>query len=181
MSLKHAILALLDIEQGSGYDLRTRFNNSIGCFWSATHQQIYKELATLADSGLVTYEEFKQEGKPDKKVYEVTDEGKAELTRWLRQPTKEMKVKDPFLIKVFAGAHLGRNELISDLKEHRKLHQETLSKYQNLEALLLSLPTEVLELYKLPYSTMKLGMKIENAWLEWCDELVDDIQKGKVP
>ncbi|MER7163689.1 PadR family transcriptional regulator, partial [Streptomyces lydicus] len=48
MSLPHAILTALLEKPSSGLELTRRFDRSIGYFWSATHQQIYRELGKLA-------------------------------------------------------------------------------------------------------------------------------------
>lgn len=47
MSLPHAILTALLEKPSSGLELTRRFDRSIGYFWSATHQQIYRELGKL--------------------------------------------------------------------------------------------------------------------------------------
>ena len=51
MSLKHAILILLETEPGSGYDLVKRFKAGLGYFWNAKHQQVYQELKKLSAAG----------------------------------------------------------------------------------------------------------------------------------
>ena len=47
MALEHAILVSLAEKSASGYDLARRFDASIGNFWAASHQQIYKVLARM--------------------------------------------------------------------------------------------------------------------------------------
>ena len=78
MGLAHAILVSLSEQSGSGYELARRFDRSIGFFWSATHQQIYRTLRTMEDDGWVHVTPVKQQGRPDKKVYTVADAGRAE-------------------------------------------------------------------------------------------------------
>ncbi|MFZ4189794.1 PadR family transcriptional regulator, partial [Streptomyces pseudogriseolus] len=51
MSLPHAILTALLEKPSSGLELTRRFDRSIGYFWSATHQQIYRELGRLEGGG----------------------------------------------------------------------------------------------------------------------------------
>ncbi len=53
MSLPHAILTALLEKKSSGLELTRRFDRSIGYFWSATHQQIYRELGKLEADGLI--------------------------------------------------------------------------------------------------------------------------------
>ncbi|MCW2521018.1 MAG: PadR family transcriptional regulator, partial [Mycobacterium sp.] len=79
MALPHAILVSLSEQPGSGYELAHRFDRSIGYFWAATHQQIYRTLRTMEDDGWVHVDVVAQRGKPDKKVYGVTADGRAEL------------------------------------------------------------------------------------------------------
>ena len=86
MALPHAILVSLCEQAGSGYDLARRFDRSIGCFWAATHQQIYRTLRSMEDDGWVRVTPVVQQGRPDKKVYTVSDIGRAELARWIAAP-----------------------------------------------------------------------------------------------
>ena len=72
MSLKHAILILLETEPGSGYDLVKRFKAGLGYFWNAKHQQVYQELKKLSEAGWLAFAEETQETRPDKKVYRLT-------------------------------------------------------------------------------------------------------------
>jgi DNA-binding PadR family transcriptional regulator len=59
-----------------GYDLSKRFDGSVGFFWNATQQQIYRELAKLEDQGWISPQTISQQGRPDKKLYSVTDFGR---------------------------------------------------------------------------------------------------------
>ena len=86
MALPHAILVSLSEQSGSGYELARRFDRSIGFFWSATHQQIYRTLRAMEDDGWVQATPVVQHGRPDKKVYTVADAGRAELARWIAEP-----------------------------------------------------------------------------------------------
>ena len=70
MSLRHAILVALLERPSSGLDLARRFDRSIGYFWSATHQSIYRELAKLEHENLV--ESLPQpNSRGQRKLYEV--------------------------------------------------------------------------------------------------------------
>ena len=86
MALPHAILVSLCEQASSGYQLAHRFDRSIGYFWAATHQQIYRTLKTMEEDGWVSVTPVAQQGRPDKKVYAVSDPGRAELARWIAEP-----------------------------------------------------------------------------------------------
>ena len=82
MALEHAILVSLAERPGTGYEIGQQFDRSIGYFWSATHQQIYRTLKKLLDDELVSVESISQDGRPDKKVYTISDAGRDALADW---------------------------------------------------------------------------------------------------
>ena len=86
MALEHAILVSLSERPASGLELAHRFDRSIGFFWSATHQQIYRVLGRMEVDGWVRSSAVEQHGRPDKKVYKVTTAGRGELSNWLASP-----------------------------------------------------------------------------------------------
>ena len=69
MALEHALLVALSERPASGLELTRRFEKSLGFFWHATHQQIYRVLARMESDGWVTVEVVEQEGRPDKRVH----------------------------------------------------------------------------------------------------------------
>jgi len=72
----------------SGYDLAKNFDASIGFFWRASHQQIYRELGKLRDKGYVKSEEITQSGKPNRIVHTITDDGRGALNAWSKKPVR---------------------------------------------------------------------------------------------
>ncbi len=84
MSLPHAILTALLEKPSSGLELTRRFDRSIGYFWSATHQQIYRELGKLEQAGLIRALPSEVPARGQRKEYEVLPAGRAELADWAR-------------------------------------------------------------------------------------------------
>src|SRR5713226_789485 len=81
MALSHAILATLLSGPVSGYKLTKRFNAAIGYFWQATHQQIYRELASLEEHGYV--ERIPSSSHSTEKLYVLTTEGRNAFSEWI--------------------------------------------------------------------------------------------------
>src|ERR1041384_1568267 len=104
MALPHAILVSLSEQSGSGYELARRFDRSIGFFWSATHQQIYKVLRRMEDDGWVTAEVQPQTGAPDKRVYTVTDIGTKVLADWIATSTPRAGFRSEIAVKMRAAS-----------------------------------------------------------------------------
>lgn len=177
MSLKHAILVLLETEPSSGYDLLKQFNNSLGYFWNAKHQQIYQQLKLLAIDRLIDCTTEEQQGKPDKKVYKITKSGVNELTSWLSNPVKPNKINDALLVKLYGGHLTSDENLLKELEDHLALHRKTLIQLRQIEQKYLKFSPEVQEKYKLPYITLRRGILGEEAWLDWALESIKMIKK----
>src|SRR4051794_31223093 len=132
MALEHAILVSLLEQPGSGYELARRFERSIGRFWTATHQQIYRVLKRMESDGWVVAEQVGQDGRPDKRCYSVAAVGRAALTRWLRAPVQPEAVRHELAVKIRGAAFddaSGRAELITEVERYRATHDETLARY----------------------------------------------------
>ncbi len=177
MSLKHAILVLLETEPSSGYDLLKQFNNSLGYFWNAKHQQIYQQLKLLSAENLIEYKLEEQHGKPDRKVYKITKSGVAELSSWLNNSVKPNKINDALLVKIYGGHLTDADNLLAELENHLHLHQKVLLQLKQIEQKYLNLTEELKEKYKLPYITLRRGILGEEAWLTWADEAINMIKK----
>ncbi len=179
MSLAHAILAILEIEDGTGYELSKRFKKSVGCFWSASHQQIYKELSKLSEQGWVSFAETLQSGKPAKR-YALTERGRQALTHWLQKPSKAGTYKDPFLVKVYASGQRDPAALLKELSEQEAQHQHTLNGYLSIHQSLQTLQPETYAHYRLPHATLKFGIRLEQAWLEWAAALREELSASGI-
>jgi PadR family transcriptional regulator AphA len=170
MSLKHAILVMLEKEPGSGYDLLRQFKQSLGYFWNASHQQIYQQLKSLNSDSLISASVECQNGKPDKKVYSITDKGRETLAEWIAQPVKPNRINDALLVKIWGGHLTSSENLMKELEKHIEIHQHTLDKLESIEQQYLSLDQGKQAYYKLPYVTLRRGILGERAWLEWANE-----------
>jgi DNA-binding PadR family transcriptional regulator len=97
------LLGLLAIEPMSGYDLGLTIRVSVGHFWNESYGQIYPNLKRLAAAGLVTAKTERQKGKPDRRIYFITEKGSERLVKWLAaQPQPEIP-RNEFLLKLFFG------------------------------------------------------------------------------
>jgi DNA-binding PadR family transcriptional regulator len=102
----------------SGYDLKKQFESSFAHFFAAGYGSIYPALSTLAKDGLVSCEEIPQEGKPDRKVYRITEDGHDALLSALADPTPSHKVRSEFLA-MMCFAHLMTAEQIDTVVDNR--------------------------------------------------------------
>lgn len=118
MSLQYAILGLLNYDSMTGYDVKKMFDEAINNFWAASISQIYRELGTLEGKGYLTSVIQQQDEKPDKRIYSITDSGKAAFRSWITNfPEKLSKEKrDEFSLRIFFGSNLSRGELVKQFE-----------------------------------------------------------------
>jgi len=172
MSLSYALLALLIDHPSSGYDLNKAFETSIGCFWKASHQQIYRELAKLESWGWVDVLPVAQAGKPDKKLYRINALGQQELTAWIAQPAEMTPIKEEILVKLFVGDLVAPAVLQAQVKQHRQQYSDLLATYQILEAKWFPDPQALAVAEHFRYLTLRCGIQHATYWIEWCDEVL---------
>lgn len=83
MSIRNAILGFLSWKPFTGYELKKIFADALSFHWSGNNNQIYGSLVELHKDGAVSIEVVTQEKLPAKKVYTITEAGRAELREWL--------------------------------------------------------------------------------------------------
>lgn len=95
MSLRYAILALLNVEPMTGYDLYKLFGESVGHVWYAPDSQIYPELRKMEKEALVEGEDIPWGRNGTKRRYHVTVSGAGAFTTWMNEPMSFSRVRDP--------------------------------------------------------------------------------------
>lgn len=128
MSLKYALLGFLTTEPASGYHLAQEFGESMGWFWNASHSQIHPELRRLEEQGLVR-STVSEEDSRGKRIYSITDDGMADLERWLTDETDYPPVRDAERIRLVFLDLLSTEDIRKHLEQHRKHHEGLLSVY----------------------------------------------------
>jgi len=123
MSLKHGLLGMLSCEgPTTGYDLDKFFKSSLALFWSAKTSQIYRELSTMEGVGWLTSERVVQDDKPNKRVYSITEDGRAELVSWLTAADSGLRgsgMRSAFLMRLFFSGEIGKEQALKLLLEYR--------------------------------------------------------------
>ncbi|MEV6401151.1 PadR family transcriptional regulator [Streptomyces sp. NPDC051907] len=129
MALEHAILVSLLEKPGSGYELARRFERSIGYFWTATHQQIYRVLKRMEGDRWLDVREVAQQSRPDKREYSVAALGRTALSQWLHEPIEPESVRHDLAVKIRGAAFDDPAALILEVERHRKAHTDRLTHY----------------------------------------------------
>lgn len=111
MSIKYAILGFLNWTPLSGYDLKKLFAESAILYWSGNNNQIYRALVELHQENRVTQDVAYQSDKPPRKVYTITDQGRADLRQWLQATPEVTQIRSGLLIQLLWADLLAPAEL----------------------------------------------------------------------
>ena len=174
MSLKFVLLTLIDRESRSGYDLVQTFDSAVGYFWNASHQQVYRELASLTNDKMVKFKQIKQTDKPDKKIYSLSSNGKIALQTWLQNPLKVNKTKDLLLVKLMNANNDNVDQILDELERNKQASKAMQTTYIEIENQYYS----PLQLKELPnnqvmiYAALRKGLLSIEAHLTWLDEVI---------
>jgi DNA-binding PadR family transcriptional regulator len=186
VALPHAILVSLCEHSGSGYELTHRFDRSIGYFWTATHQQIYRTLRTMEDDGWVSATVVAQRGRPDKKVYTVSDAGRAELARWIAAPLRtggsgrggalsDNRTRE-IAVKLRGAAYGDITALRAQVAALRAERAELLDTYRGFEKKQFPDPTTLRGTALHQYLVLRGGIRAEESTIDWLDEVTSGLK-----
>jgi DNA-binding PadR family transcriptional regulator len=186
MALPHAILVSLCEQAGSGYELARRFDRSIGYFWAATHQQIYRTLRVMTNDGWVHATTVTQHGRPDKKVYTVSESGRAELARWIAEPLSTTRpgrgsaLSDSgtreVAVKLRGAAYGDTAALHTQVVALRTERTGSLDAYRDIEKRAFSDPSALRGAALHQYLVLRGGIRAEESAIGWLDEVADALR-----
>jgi DNA-binding PadR family transcriptional regulator len=133
MPIHHAVLALLADGPSYGYELKGRFEESVGPQWGDLNiGHLYQVLDRLERDRLVTKRVVAQTERPDRVVYRLTRAGRVEVDRWLETPFVRHAYRDDLFLKLFAASRLGREAFETVLEVQREAYVGELSALREL-------------------------------------------------
>ncbi len=179
MSVKHALLALLYQQPMHGYELGRQLHSAVSAEWEVKPGQIASTLTRLKDADLVDYEVEAITDAPDRKVYFITDAGRAELESWYTTPeVRDYRLGDAFYIKfvlsLISGPVSPEQVLIVQRRElYQQLHQVT-------DILRKTDPRTQLPWFLLLESAV-MHLEADLRWIEMCEARLPDLKEYTPP
>lgn len=133
MPIHHAVLALLANGTSYGYELKARFEQSVGPQWGELNiGHLYQVLDRLQRDGLVTKRVVPQTDRPDRVVYRLTRAGSQELEHWLETPFVRPAYRDELFLKLFGASQLGTAQVQKLADVQRKAYHGELAALREL-------------------------------------------------
>lgn len=134
MDVKTLCLGLLTGGDACGYDLKKTFETSFKHFFPAGYGSIYPALADLAAAGLVSCREIPQTGKPDRKVYRITEAGQRAFIEALNSMDPQHKLRSEFLAMIYFADRIDDDRLAGLLDDRVEKLRETVKQIENIQS-----------------------------------------------
>ena len=173
MGLEHALLVALAERPAAGADLARRFERSIGYFWSATHQQIYRVLGRMEGDGWVAASEHAQADRPTRKVYAATALGREALAAWLAEPTGVTPLRSDLAVKLRGAAYGDRAQVRAMVEGARADHVLRLEHWRSLAKTDFPDPAALTGADLDHHLVLRGGILLEEAQVAWLTEYLE--------
>jgi DNA-binding PadR family transcriptional regulator len=183
MSLKYGLLGLLNYGKMSGYDLDKAFKDSLAFFWQGQTSQIYRELAAMEKSGWISPEIEYQTGRPNKKWYALTAQGKKEFMAWLAASEGAaedlLHVRSSFLMRLFFAGELPPEHAAAMLQDVRSACDKALEDMTAVPGNVEKYQSQIADTERARYWRMVMffGEGYYKAIAQWADAMLLVLEK----
>lgn len=177
--LKHGILGLINYHDLTGYEIMQTFRDSLNFFWNAQTSQIYRELQTLENRGWVNKTVIPQQGKPDKNLYSITEEGRRELLGWLADGELGVNSRTPLLMKVFFMGEQCKEDNVRYFESLRSYCGIVLESLESVPDYIESYSAYIDDHEKALYweMTVEYGRRSTQMCMEWAQSCIDLLER----
>ncbi|MGL6199002.1 MAG: PadR family transcriptional regulator [Lachnospiraceae bacterium] len=162
------ILGLLSDGYLTGYEIKKRLDTTLKLFWGASYGSIYPTLKLLEEKEYALKIESEENGRK-KNIYSITEKGQHHLRNWLMQPVDKDEIRYETLLKLFFGDSVGTERTLKHIVAFEEKIKNELpylkSSVSKLESIV---DLDTAHVYYL--LTAKFGLKIFQAYIEWCEE-----------
>jgi DNA-binding PadR family transcriptional regulator len=175
------ILGLLSkLDSSHGYDIRHELETWNAEQWAnIAYGSIYFALNKMAEEGLVKSINTEQAGaRPAKISYSITDNGKEEFQRLLREYWWELKPTiDPFQVALTFMDHLSNDELLLSLNYRADMLRV------NIKGFAQSISMIMKEGYKPRHLEVNLRLSLAHmeTELRWIEDVIGKVERGELP
>jgi DNA-binding PadR family transcriptional regulator len=168
MSVRQALLALLEQGPMYGYQLRSEFERRTGSTWPLNVGQVYTTLTRLERDGLVAEDGDDGEGHV---VYRVTDAGREEVAAWFTTPVERTQPpRDELAIKLALAVTVPGVDVGSVIQQQRSATMSALQDYTRLKR---ARPADLAEpadmAWSLVLDSLVFAAEAEVRWLDHCE------------
>jgi DNA-binding PadR family transcriptional regulator len=168
MSVRQALLALLEQGPMYGYQLRSEFERRTGSTWPLNIGQVYTTLTRLERDGLVAEDGADGEGHV---VYRVTDSGRDEVATWFTTPVERTQPpRDELAIKLALAVTVPGVDVGTVIQQQRSATIGALQDYTRLKRGRPANPDDPADMaWSLVLDSLVFAAEAEVRWLDHCE------------
>lgn len=177
MSVKHALLSLLEQEPMYGYQLRQEFETRTGGTWPLNVGQVYTTLTRLERDGLVEPAGHDgaagQDGDTQTQTqvrYRLTDAGHDEVATWFTTPvTRTQPARDELAIKLALAVTVPGVDVGTLIQRQRSASMQALQDYTRLKRRASGEQERADLAWGLVLDSLVFAAEAEIRWLDHCE------------
>jgi DNA-binding PadR family transcriptional regulator len=164
--MRFPLLALLASGPAHGYELKQALELRFGSVLPPLNAgQIYTTLSRLERDGLVDDDAVAQNGRPNKRVYRLTETGRLELRGWVEDSTPQARLKDDFFIKLVLARAAGIADPRELIDRQRSAYLQALRELDDVAA-----QANGDETAALLVEGAALHLEADLKWLDLCEQ-----------
>jgi DNA-binding PadR family transcriptional regulator len=181
-TVQYAILGLISgrADGAHGYQLKTDFDTLYGDFWSLNFGQLYRTLDRLERAGLVAFTEQMQSGRPSRKIYRITENGRQTLDDWLLLPpgNEPRPLRDELSVKLLFLTESRRQETLALIKSQRAIYLQHLARLTKRRSILQE-GAEATFVTNLLLLQADMRVRTDLAWLDVVETELMRLEPGR--
>jgi DNA-binding PadR family transcriptional regulator len=166
--VRYPILALLATEPAHGYEIRRGLEERFGSVISPLNAgQVYVTLQRLQRDELVAHDAVAQHGRPDKRVYRLTDAGRRALEEWMGTASAPTRLRDDFFMKLVFAQAVGLADPAELIARQRDAYLRSLAELERVLA-----GGDADSTTALVVEGAALHLEADLKWLDRCEEVL---------
>lgn len=174
---RYVLLGLLQEEELSGYEIKRIIDVRMSFFWHESFGQIYPELSSMAEEGLVgiSNTQSTEKVKREKIRYKITEKGEEELKKWMKSENEKDTSRSEFLLKMFLSTDKNAEEMkrhVIQFKEQSEQRLELFNLFHNQ----LKENIDVHSNHKQILWVLDLGIRQTKLYIDWCDDILKHLE-----
>jgi DNA-binding PadR family transcriptional regulator len=173
MTVRNALLALLEQGPMHGYQLRAEFERRTGATWPLNVGQVYTTLSRLERDGLVegTGADGEGSGAGDRITYAATAAGRAETVVWFTTPVaRTQPPRDELAIKLALAVTVAGVDVGTVIQQQRSATMAALQDYTRLKRQGSGSGEDLA--WSLVLDSLVFAAEAEIRWLDHCEARV---------
>ena len=179
VSLKHTILGILVDRPRHGYDLKRALSPALPRRRLMNDGILYPLLARMEKEGLVRSRVEPGDGRPDRRVFELTDSGRQAFFDWLRgtafeedEVSYDFFLGHPFLTKCMFFKHLSREEVRAKLAAQAEAAAAKLETFHQIRAGMVERDVDPFRI-----AILDLGIDQQREKIRWLERLSNELEQ----